>query len=74
MTYLQSHTTEGIRIAELGFLLGAVAGSLLGFDAVNAFGKRGDLLSGIALAAGSVLPDRRVPLGATSVSCSVSEL
>ena len=47
---------EGIRIAELGFLLGAVAGAVLALGAVTPFGKRGgNLLAGIALAAGSVL-------------------
>jgi hypothetical protein len=46
----------GVRIAEVGFLLGAVAGAVLALGAVVPLGKRiGKLVAGVALAAGSVL-------------------
>ena len=46
----------GIRIAELGFLLAAVAGVLLVLGAVTPFGKRsGNFLAGLALAVGGAL-------------------
>jgi hypothetical protein len=46
----------GIRLAEVGFLLGAIAGAVLALGAVVPFDKRiGKLVVGIALAAGSVL-------------------
>lgn len=54
MVAITHHT--GIRLAELGFLLGAVAGALFALGAVTPFGRRGGtLLGGLALAAGSVL-------------------
>ena len=50
----------GLRIAEVGFLLGAVAGAVLALGAIAPFGKKiGNLVAGIALAAGSVLLRRR---------------
>jgi hypothetical protein len=46
----------GIRIAEVGFVLGAVAGAALALSAVAPYDKRiGKLVSGVALTAGSVL-------------------
>jgi hypothetical protein len=46
----------GVRLAEVGFLLGAIAGAVLALGAVVPFDKRiGKLVVGIALAAGSVL-------------------
>ena len=46
----------GIRFAEIGFLLGIVAGAVLALGAVMPFGRKiGNLVGGIALAAGSVL-------------------
>jgi hypothetical protein len=46
----------GIRLAELGFLLAAIAGALLLLAAIIPFGRRvGTALAGLALAAGGVL-------------------
>ena len=46
----------GIRLAELGFLLAAIAGALLLLAAIVPFGRRvGTGLAGVALAAGGVL-------------------
>jgi hypothetical protein len=45
----------GIRLAELGFLLAAIAGALLLLAAIVPFGRRvGTGLAGLALAAGGV--------------------
>jgi hypothetical protein len=48
---------NGTRLAELGFLLAAVAGGLLTLDALTPSGtaRAFRLLGGVALAAGSVL-------------------
>jgi hypothetical protein len=47
---------NGIRIAEVGFLLAAIAGALLVLGAVAPSGKRAsNLLGGLVLAAGGVL-------------------
>ena len=54
LSAISRHT--GIRIAELGFLLTAIAGALLLIGAVFPFGRRiGQALGGIALGAGGVL-------------------
>jgi hypothetical protein len=46
----------GIRLAELGFLLAAIAGALLLIGAIVPFGRRtGTGLAGLALAGGGVL-------------------
>lgn len=46
----------GIRLAELGFLLAAIAGALLLLGAIVPFGRRiGAAIGGLALAAGGVL-------------------
>jgi hypothetical protein len=45
----------GIRLAELGFLLGAVAGGLFFLGALMPTGRVVNLLAGAALAGGSVL-------------------
>jgi hypothetical protein len=46
----------GTRIAEVGFLLGAVAGAVLALGAIAPLGRKmGALIGGVALAAGSVL-------------------
>lgn len=46
----------GIRLAELGFLLVAIAGALLLLGAIVPFGRRiGAAIGGLALAAGGVL-------------------
>ena len=56
MTLLALTQNGGVRIAEVGFLLAAVAGGVLALGAVTPFGKRaGNLLGGLALAAGSAL-------------------
>ena len=46
---------NGIRIAEVGFLLGAIAGTLLALAAILNLGRGWNFLAGIALAVGSVL-------------------
>jgi len=47
---------NGIRLAEVGFALAAVAGGLLVLGAITPFGRRGGMFfSGIALAAAGVL-------------------
>jgi hypothetical protein len=48
-------THDGIRIAEVGFLLGAFSGALLALAAILNLGRGWNFLAGIALAAGSVL-------------------
>ncbi len=46
----------GIRLAELGFLLAAIAGALMLIGAIVPFGRRvGTALAGIALGGGGVL-------------------
>jgi hypothetical protein len=56
MTLLAITQHGGIRIAEIGFLLEAVAGAMFGLGAVTPLGTRiGKLLGGGALAAGAVL-------------------
>ena len=46
----------GIRLAELGFLLAAIAGAMLLLGAIVPFGRRaGTGIAGLALAAGGVL-------------------
>lgn len=46
---------EGIRIAEVGFGLDAIAGALLALAAILNLDKGWNFLAGIALAVGSVL-------------------
>lgn len=46
---------NGHRIAEVGFLLGAIAGAFFAIAAVLNLGRGWNFLAGIALAAGSVL-------------------
>jgi hypothetical protein len=56
MTLLAMTHHNGIRLAEVGFLLAAVAGGLLFLGAATPFGRRsGDLFGGLALAVGGVL-------------------
>lgn len=53
-THFSKHAT--IRIEEIGFLLGAVAGGMLVLSAMTPLGRRaGQALAGLALAGGSVL-------------------
>ena len=53
-THFAKHAT--IRIGEIGFLLGAVAGAVLMLSAMTPLGRRaGQALAGLALAAGSIL-------------------
>ena len=46
---------NGIRLAELGYLLGAVAGGLLFVSALRQLSRVANSLAGAALAIGSVL-------------------
>ena len=56
MTLLAMTRHTGIRLAELGFLLAAIAGALLLLGAIVPFGRRvGAGLGGLALAASGVL-------------------
>jgi hypothetical protein len=56
MNLLALSEHAGTRIAEVGFLLGAIAGAALAVGAVTPLGRKiGDLAAGVALAAGSVL-------------------
>jgi len=56
MSLLAITTHNGIRLAELGFLLAAIGGAALALGAVTPFGRRaGNLVGGVALAAGSLL-------------------
>jgi hypothetical protein len=53
-THFAKHAT--IRIEEVGFALGAVAGAMLLLSAMTPLGRRGgQALAGLALAVGSVL-------------------
>ena len=56
MTLLALTQHNGVRIAEIGFALAAIAGGLLVVGAITPFGRRsGNLFGGLLLAAGSVL-------------------
>jgi hypothetical protein len=56
MTLLAITKHNGIRLAELGFALAAVAGGVLAFGSLMPFGRRGGMFfAGLALAAGGVL-------------------
>jgi hypothetical protein len=56
MTLLALSAHTGIRTAEVGFLLMAIAGAAIAFDAAAPTTKRTwSLVGGIALAAGAVL-------------------
>ena len=56
MTLLAMTKHAGVRWEEVGFLLGAVGGLLIGFGNVMPLARRsGSLLGGLALAAGFVL-------------------
>ena len=47
---------DGLRLAELGFALAAVAGAALLLGALAPFGRKpGNVVGGLALAAGAVL-------------------
>lgn len=45
----------GVRVAEIGFALLAIAGALLAIAPVTRFGKSGTAAAGVAVAAGAVL-------------------
>ena len=45
----------GVRVAELGFALIALAGALLALGQTRRFGRRGTVAGGVALAAGAVV-------------------
>lgn len=56
MTLLALTQHNGVRLAEVGFALAAIAGGLLFLGAMTPFGRKsGDLLGGACLAAGAVL-------------------
>lgn len=56
MTLLALTQHNGVRLAEVGFALAAIAGGLLFLGAITPFGRKsGDLLGGACLAAGAVL-------------------
>jgi hypothetical protein len=56
MTLLALTKHNGIRLAEVGFLLAAIAGVLFALGSGTPFGRRGgNFLGGAALAAGGVL-------------------
>jgi hypothetical protein len=56
MSLLAITQHSGVRLAEVGFVLAAVAGAALALGAVTPFGRRsGNLVGGLALAAGSIL-------------------
>ena len=56
MTLLALTQHNGVRIAEVGFALAAIAGGLLFLGAMTPFGRKsGNLLGGACLAGGSVL-------------------
>ena len=56
MTLLALTQHNGVRLAEVGFALAAIAGGLLFLGAMTPFGRKsGDLLGGACLVAGSVL-------------------
>jgi len=53
-THFAKHAT--VRLEEVGFLFGAVAGAVLMLSAMTPLGRRaGQALAGLSLAAGSVL-------------------
>jgi threonine/homoserine efflux transporter RhtA len=56
MTLLAITKHNGLRLAELGFVLAAIAGALFALSALTPGGRRGgNFLGGAALAAGGVL-------------------
>jgi hypothetical protein len=56
MSLLAITQHSGVRLAEVGLVLAAVAGAALALGAVTPFGRRsGNLVGGLALAAGSIL-------------------
>jgi hypothetical protein len=55
LTILAITKQNGIRLGELGFLLGAVAGGLIALGAIMPLGRAWTFLAGASLAGGSVL-------------------
>ena len=56
MSLLAITQHSGVRLAEVGFVLAAVAGAALALGAVTSFGRRsGNLVGGLAVAGGSLL-------------------
>jgi hypothetical protein len=55
MTIFAFTRHTGVRIAEIGFVLVAIAGALLAIAPVTRFGRLGTAASGVALAGGAVL-------------------
>ncbi len=55
MTIFAFTRHTGVRIAELGFALVAIAGVLLAVAPAKRVGRRGTVAAGVALAAGAVI-------------------
>jgi hypothetical protein len=55
MTIFAFTRHTGVRIAEIGFALVAIAGALLAVAPVTRFGRPGTVAGGVILAAGAVL-------------------
>lgn len=55
MTIFAFTRHTGVRVAEIGFALVAIAGALLALAPVTRFGRPGTIAGGVALAAGAVL-------------------
>lgn len=55
MTIFAFARHTGVRVAEIGFALVAIAGALLAVAPVTRFGRPGQVAGGVALAAGAVL-------------------
>jgi hypothetical protein len=55
MTILAFTRHTGVRIAEIGFALVAIAGALLAVAPVTRLGRRGTVAGGVTLAAGAVV-------------------
>lgn len=55
MTIFAFTRHTGVRIAEIGFVLVAIAGALLAVAPVSRLGRPGAVAGGVALAAGAVI-------------------
>lgn len=55
MTIFAFTRHTGVRVAEIGFVLIAIAGAVLALTPVTRFGKSGATAGGVALAAGAAI-------------------
>jgi hypothetical protein len=55
MTIFAFTRHTGVRVAEIGFALVAIAGALLAVAPLTRFGRPGTIAAGVGLAAGAVL-------------------